>query len=568
MFEWKDKTGEWITRFINENHSRMDTKRQDYMALWDLETKLYRPRRYDMLTDKKKGQKFGAEIFDPHPANALSKFVAGKLGYMVSRTIPWLQVISSKAENMKIDRVKKYGQEAAEQILYAARRSTMYSSLHSHCLDADCVGTSCVIPMFDIVRDRVHFDVVHPKRSYIMVDKFGVPIVYHRDLQLTRLTALEMYGQDNLPTDWFKEGELKELLKEEDFIWCVYPNNDRDESSSLPIDKKYALFCILKGRKRGSGRQKGSLVFHSGTDLFPITYRSGRESGAEYGTSLAADALTAALKVNKLGEKELMAAHQEVEPAMVAAKATRAEFLRTRANPHSFTWVDDVVRDRPARVYEKGLGWPISDAQMQRAHSYLDDTFYINFFEMLSSGDIKERTAYEVSQMMAEKATLMSTIVGTFEDESLEKHIQALVMHETDAGRMPDVPPELWIGNDEYDYAIRYLGPLDQLQQMLLKTRGTIDALEVISKMAAMDPQALWKFNFIEASEEAAVALGWPQKHVNTDEEIELMKQEVRQSQMAMQQAEIAEKGASAASKLTKRIEPGSMMDELSKRAG
>jgi hypothetical protein len=133
---------------------------------------------------------------------------------------------------------------------------------------------------------------------------------------------------------------------------------------------------------------------------------------------------------------------------------------------------------------------------------------------------------------------------------------------------MPDVPPELWIGNDEYDYAIRYLGPLDQLQQMLLKTRGTIDALEVISKMAAMDPQALWKFNFIEASEEAAVALGWPQKHVNTDEEIELMKQEVRQSQMAMQQAEIAEKGASAASKLTKRIEPGSMMDELSKRAG
>uniref|UniRef100_A0A6M3JQ56 Putative head tail connector protein n=1 Tax=viral metagenome TaxID=1070528 RepID=A0A6M3JQ56_9ZZZZ len=567
MFEWKDKTDEWVANYISDNQSRMYDRRQVYHALWELLTKLFRPRRYDMLGVRRKGQKYGANIFDPHPANALGKYTGGKLGYMVSRTIPWIQIVSAKAEHMRIDRVKGYCQGAAEQILYAARRSTMYSSLHPHSLDADTLGTSCVVPMFDIVKDRVHFDVVHPKDSYIMVDKYGDPIVYHRDLKLTRLTAVDMFGKDAVPTDWFREGELKEILKEEEFIWAVYPNNDRGDSS-LPIDLPYAVFCILKGQKRGRGRQKGSLIYRSGNAIFPIIYRSGRESGAEYGTSLAADCLTAAMKVNKLGEKQLMAAHLAVEPAMVASKATRAQLLRTRANPGSFTYVDDIARDKPQQMHER-LNWPVSDAEMKRWHEAIDDVLFIRFFEMLSSQDASSRrTIYEVSQMMAEKATLMSTIVGTFEEESLEKYIQAIVMHETNAGRMPDVPPELWIGNNEYDYAIRYLGPLDQLQQMLLKTRGTMDAMEVISKMAVLDTNVPWKFNFLEAAEEAAVALGWPQKFVNSDETIAMMQQQAAQSQAAMQQAEIAEKGAKASAMLSKRVEPGSMMDQVRKRAG
>lgn len=558
IFEWKDKTDDQIAKFVAEQHKRAEDKRRIYEDLWSLIIKIFRPRRYDILGNGEKGQQYGADIFDQHPANALNKFVGGLIGYMVSRSIPWLQFIAANINLMQLDHVKDYCQKAAEQILYAARRSNMYSALVPHALDAHSVGTSVIVPMEDIVKDRVVFDVVHPSDSFVVVDKFGDPGIYHRRLCLTRLTATEYFDNDNLPKNWFTiKGDLKHPLTEQEFIWAVYPNRDRDTSSLVPADKEFALFCVIMG---SSGAKKSRLVLRSGTDTFPICWRALRESGASYGTSLASDCLTSGLVCNKLSEKALAAAHKAVEPPVVASKSLRASLMRSRLNPGSYVWTEDMNRDSVKPIMDR-LNWPISDAQLERKHGQIDDRFFIRFFEMLSRGDMKARTAYEVSQMMAEKATLMSGIVDTFEQESLEGHIDALILHETEAGRMPEPPEELLLAGGRLD--IKYLGPLDQLQRTLLKSKGTIDALSIIAEIMAVDQSVGWRFNWHAIAEEVAVAQGMPQKHVKSDEEVDTVRQQVAEQQQAAQQADVAEKAAKSASMLGKRIEPGSPLEQL-----
>jgi len=128
---------------------------------------------------------------------------------------------------------------------------------------------------------------------------------------------------------------------------------------------------------------------------------------------------------------------------------------------------------------------------------------------------------------------------------------------------MPDPPDELIVGGNEYDLEIRYLGPLAQLQRTLLKTKGTVDALSVIAQIMAMAEEVGWKFNWLEIAEEVAVAQGMPQRHIFSDEEVNATKQQVEAQRAALAQAEIAEKAGKATQSLSKRIEPGSALQQL-----
>ena len=347
LYAWKNKTESQIVKIIVGNQGRFERVRLDYQDLWSMIVQVFLPRRYDILqnTVRKKGERYGAKVYDQGPSNSLHKFVSGKLGYMVNRSVPWIQFISTDAELMELDHIKDYFDNAAEQVLYAAGRSTLYTALVPHSLDGDSIGTAVMIPMIDNVKDRVVFDVVHPSESYIGIDKFGDPNVYHRSpLKLTRMSAEEMFGKDKLPDTWYNEdGELKEILQEDEYVWAVYPNDDRDNTSKRSIDKKHITFCVLVGS--GDSGEKSTLVYKSGRDYFPICYRSRRESGASYGTSIASDCLTAALVSNKLGEKAIEAAHRAVDPAKVASKSIRSA-LRTAhgGRAGSTGWVDDISK--------------------------------------------------------------------------------------------------------------------------------------------------------------------------------------------------------------------------------
>ncbi len=563
-FKWKNKSEDQIADFVMKQQGRLEDSRQVYTNLWSGIVKIFRPRRYDLLEKYNKGQQYGATVYDQRPANVLAKFVAGKLGYMVSRAVPWIQFVTPNRQLMDLDHIKRYCQDASEQILYAANRSNLYSALVPHALDAHSIGTSVMIPSQDFVKDRVHFDVVHPRDSYIAVDGWGNPSIYHRSLALTTMTIEELFGNDALPDDYYdmsnNRRELKDPLQEVELIWAVYPNQDRDSDSSLPADMLYKVFCIMPGRTGKTGKAK--LLLNGGTPVFPVCWRSGIESGASYGTSICADCLTASLMMSKLGEKSITAAHLVVEPPLLISQTLKPSFSSL---PGARNWTSDLGR-QDVKSFLDRLSWPITDAQMSRLDEQLDDRFFIRFFEMLSTGDMKARTAYEVSQMMGEKATLMTTIVDTFEQESLEPAIDYLIYSESMAGRMPNAPPEIIQTGGRID--INYLGPLAQLQRSVLRSKGIIDSLGLIAQVMQLNPNAGWKINWLELIEEVTVSQGMPQKLILSDEEVSAIEQQVAQQQQLEQQALMAEKMSKVVPALSKKVDAGSPMEKMTEMSG
>jgi len=565
MFEWKNKTIDQIVRYVIGNQGRLENVRRLYEDLWDLIVRVFRPRRYNILGNRARGEQYGSDLYDQAPANTLNKFVRGKVANLVNESVPWLQFVTSNQRLMQLDHVKEYCQNAAEQVLSAAKRSNFYETQVPHGLDAHSIGTSVLVPMYDELDDIVAFDLVHPKDSYIATDMFGRASVYHRTLFLTGMTAVERFGADNLPENWFNTGqdgskELREPFTEHEFIWGVYPNNDRDLDSLLPIDRPWITFCVCK-----EGKGEGRLVETSGLNRFPVCWRSLRESGSDYGTSLCADCLTAALVVNKLGEKAIQAAHLLVEQPKIASSSLRSSLVKASDDtggirPGSTVWVSDINREGVKTWMDK-LNWPITDAQMERIHAQIEDPFSIRFFEMLSAADLKARTAYEVSQMMGEKATLMSTIIGAYERKSLEPQIMFLADIEGQAGRMPDIPEEIIAEGGKID--IHYLGPLAQLQRSLLRSKGIIDSVSLLLSMRELSEEVAWKFNWPEIAEEAAVSTGMPQKHVLSDDEFNKLRDAIMAQREAMQQAQMAAEAAKAVPGLSKKAESGSPMAQL-----
>ena len=110
---------------------------------------------------------------------------------------------------------------------------------------------------------------------------------------------------------------------------------------------------------------------------------------------------------------------------------------------------------------------------------------------------------------------------------------------------MPPVPEEILLAGGRVD--INYLGSLSQLQRSLLRSKGTIDALQIIEQMMGMNEQVAWKFDWLGMAEDVAIAQGMPQKHILSDAEVDIIRQQNAEREQMAQQAALMESAGKAA---------------------
>lgn len=529
--DFKNKTDIQKVKLITSHFAYAKQRRRSYEALWDILSRIFLPRRYDLLRNNRRGSQYGSKVYAFQPAIAANKNALGMLNYMASKSQPWFAFGSSNQRIMKDDSVKKYYQDAAEQVLWSFNKSTFFGSSVWFVKDGVVIGTAASVPEYNFRDDKVIYKTIHPGESYIEDDQYGQPCVYFRCLKRTAIQLYQMVDKEKLPADIVAAAEGRDISKnpftEYDILMAVYRNTDYTgkEESLDPKDGENKLFYILLNCKEPDKQ----LIMETGIEHFPLIWRMGKEPDNSYGTSLAADALTAALIDNKLGEKGLMAVHLAVEPPVVAHENQRG---KVRLNPGGRNYVKD--NNEKINTILGNLNWPVSDVQMDRLNKAIDDTFFIRFFEMLSNIET-QITAYQARQMMGEKAVLMSSITETFEEQYLNGAVDTQWVYEEMAGRMPDAPDILLdpdYGEGHVD--INYIGPLAQLQRSVLKSKGIIDSLEIIGMVQKIWPESVIKINEMELIEDACIAQGMPQDLFKTDQQIaEILEAQRQKEEMA-----------------------------------
>lgn len=582
----KFTTDEQIAKVIIANFEQMKTIRQPGEALRTLCSKLFLPRRWDMLRTAQKGQQFGAKIYDQHPANSSNKFVLGFLGYMISRAVPWLAFGTSNREAQKDDNVKQYLQEVAEQVLWSIGRSNFYGTSVWLAKDATVIGSGTAMPEENLAEGKICYQNVHPGEAYLADDRWGKIGIFIRPMNLDAMTLLEQFEESKLPADVLRnakaEGATGNPFVTYPVLYAYYKNVKPVAGSLNPEDYKYKTFYILLKSKDVNSNV---ILQKSGTNTAIPNWRPNKEQGWPYGISLAAETLTAALQVNKLSEKTLEDVHKKVEPPLRAHKNLRGN-LQARAGGR--TWFDK-IDETVEKLYDTGSGDLISKEFIQRIDTQIEDAFYIRFFEALRPGEGPQRTAYEVSQLKGQTANLMTSLVSEFEEQYLEQIVQLHFDFETKTGRMP-TPPDIlfdqrpeWLGRvpgtesnrrnsirnaDMADIDISYIGPLAQVQKSLIASQGIIDGLALANQIKQMWPNALIKINELELIEDALIAQNFPQSLFKTDDQMEEIFRIQEEKEQAQEQAAMMIEAAKVVPNLQKASEAGSPLEALAGAVG
>ena len=553
---------EKLAKVLVQHYGYLQDKRSIFNDLRTILTKLFMPRRYDLLRNQTAGQRYGQQNYDPHPANAANKHVFGVIGHTISKSMPWLQLMASNQSLMDDDSVKDYLQNTTEQLLYSFSQSTFYGANFWAKKDEVVIGTGCLWPEEDSVRGRIVYLPIHPGETYLEDDQYGNPAVLCRPYKYTAIKLLEKFGKDKLPPKVLKDATGSDSnsnpFQVYECLLSVYKNEKPNPESLLPEDKEYKVFYTLLN----GGDDKKKLLMKSGIDNFPIIRRYGKENEVAYGTSLCADALTAAMITNKLGEKSLQNVHKQVEGIWHAHSNLRGK-LHLNAGGRNYS---DKDSEFLKQVYQAST-WPITDAAMQRLDDETDDTLFIRFFELLSGRELPQITAYQASRMEGEKVTLMNAIINS-EEEFLEQAVSVQWAFEERVGRMPPPPDILLDPANAGILNVKYTGPLFQAQRQLLKTRGTVDWLQLAAGIDAIWPNAKIKVNELELIEDAGVAMGMEQKMFKTDEQINDILQGMAQAEAEQQQQQMALEMAKTVPSLQKKSEEGSPAEMLAGAIG
>ena len=575
MFEWRTKTDDEIARLILKQHDRLKGIRKPHEELSNAKIKLFLPRRYDMAQTVKEGENWGISVYDDVPAAAVRKFAIGFAGVTVEKNAGdqwWLGFEPPQKELLKSDAIKKYMQDAADQMAFGYAASTFYREYPLFLKDA-AVLMGTMTAEEDLAEGNVVFRNRDPRSHYIGLDRYGRIDIDHFELKLTAKVLYEMFDEKLLPADVVEAATGKTLagtlsskdpFEEYTVIHAIYKNGSVRAGSLDTTDMEFISFYVIDH----TDVNKKKLLEKKGMPTRPINLRLGEPCESGYPITLADEALTAATKGNLFAKNEIRGSHIAVNPPRKASNTLRDAIRKSKLNPGSTTYTnkpEEVLEYLTTKVDFRG-----AMDQLGRCADAVNDIFFITFLEMLTRRESSVKTLGEIYQMLAEMMRLMGPVVEATEDDSLEPATEIIWRHEEKAGRMPTPPDELLEYMDKSGQAAgggkkkikiknRYNGELARLKRSLPQSKSTIEQLEFVRACNDVFPGSAMIVKERIFLERALVNRGMPMDELKSDEELARIDEQLAQKQQQEEQMQMAERAAKVIPGLTKdAIDPNS----------
>lgn len=538
----------------------MQDVRRDYENLWYDICRFVNPRRENIKQSdytKQKGQRRGKDCYDGTPLGALNTWADGMQGFLVSESLNWFRSEMDNPYLNTIDEVTEWLQEY-DRIMYEAfRRSNFYSTIPMWLRDAGSIGTAPLYGEEDIAGGKSVFTAIHPREVYISEDKYGEVDTVFREFEFTARQAIEKFGEEKFDESFVSAAKTAPE-KRHLFIHAVYPNDDVLFGSNGTKGKKLKSIYVRVEGDVVSG--KGKIVKESGYKINPYAvWRFRKNSDEAYGYSPAADSLVETFGLNQFAKTLTQAAQISVDPALNVPSEQRGN---EKILPHGYNYYED-----PTRVITpvySGINYPVGDKERERLINSLRDKYRVDFFQMLTrSGVGRERTAEEIIEMKSEQAQLMGPQVDSLYREGLSKVFDIMHDIEDRNRRLPPAPDVV------YQYGgnihINLTGPLAQQQKRSFRIRPIQDGLASLAPIAQIFPNVLDRIDEDEMAEEILEASGFFQRLIRTDDEVNEIRAARAEKEQAMAALQIAGGAAEAVPKLSKAVEPNSVMETLMK---
>lgn len=527
------ETNESLVKLITGRQTKLESEKTSFNDRFQEVANYVCPHLEDMRGNLQPGSKKGLKIYDGTAEGAAVLAADGIHGYHVSPAFPWFRYMMNRKKVNAIPQVKEWLQEIEFNMYMALNRSNFYSEMWSYIYDGFTIGTVPIYPEEDLAEARIIFETVHPGEIYISENKYGEIDILHRKRKRTARQLVQMFGAKNV-TPAVKTTYENQPFQEYEIIHAVFPREEYDDRLQDSKNKRFASVWLLPA---------GNHVCRvSGFDFFPYhVWRYMRTGKEPYGISPATLAMADIKGLNLMSKTMLGAAQLAVDPAYTVPAYLQG---KVQLKPRGLNYITN-YQDRIMPV-NTGSTFPIGIDREQAKQRAIKERFHVDTFLMLANLNEGrgQRTAYEVSELMAEKAAVLGAELGPL-NMQLDQILEHVYQIENAAGRMPRPPDILYemAGEDPYlRFDPVYMGPLAQAQRERFQKEGIRKFFAEVSPLIQLKPEALDILDADKTFRVLADSNGVPEEILRASEEVAAIRQARLEAMQQETQAENADR--------------------------
>lgn len=522
-------------------------------------------------------QRKAVKVYDTTAQEALNALVDGYQGSVVGRSLDWLNLkISHKVQFSRVSGLRALNGKRLDEIpevtdwlsrkkevYYSALNySNFYDTLGQWVRDAANIGHGALDVEENKRTGQLLFTAIHPREGYIGDNRYDRVDTYYRKYKWTLRKMVEKFGLDTLSKieTTIKNKYERNPYEEYDLIHATYPRDSiemyRDTAGTMKpkpyaTNKPWASLWIWKNR----------ILLESGFDYMrPLVWRWDVNTGELYGWCPTSAAIVDILTINQVCKDLLHGTHMAVDPMWSIPEEMRREF---KFGPRAFNYYRDPNR-RPFQEQSKS-NIPIGMNEREFIKKQVESHYYKDAWTLISQIALQgtEMTAYQVQQIVGERAILLGAKIGRFYSEGMDPLIDLIDDIESEAGRMPPPPPILF----EFSGAsidVDYCGPLAQAQKSAVDRPIVAWLQGTAANVLTIAPEAKMRIDFGELLVDTAKNIqGFPPKAIRSEEQINaILQAQQQQAQQAQMMAGAAQMGKMIPG-MGKQVDPSSPLAQL-----
>lgn len=563
----------YTAKSIIEEQTRLEKIREPYEDLQNYCVKLAAPNRQlvsDWVSLDDEGQLTGKNIWDSTAFNAVETHANGIIAFYMPKAVKnWFvgQMADRRARDVKP--ILKWLQEYCEQLRFAIDRSNYYEMKRASILDGSVIGCSYLGIDEDIKTGRSYCSLPHPRQVWVAQDYWGITNKIHELFYKTFRQLKEEFGGQSL-SDSQKQTIKSNPDQKTKLIKAVYKNYDYDEMKPPGGKNRQWLNFIVNCEIATSSEQTGKIIQEGGYNTInPIPWQLNKSTHEVYGRGIVSQFVIEIMTANEMMKHLLLGTQLKVRPPLIALDSLKPYM---QVKPGGMTWVNRQllggtldVRTAIGQFLKQDADISFGFEMLKHFQTLIDSRFGVPFFLMMNrlaeSGGTAYKNIYQIQQMQAERAALMSPFLGTLSCQT-DMELDRFADIETMAGRMPPPPPEVYqLVNTQID--IEYTGPIIQLLKQYYEKSSLYAIIGDMRELATLDPLAINNVEIDEVAQKLLRTDNAPEDTIRPIENVREMRLALAQRQEVAQTSALAAQTAKILPPMQKSPEEGSIIDLL-----
>lgn len=529
----------------------------------------------------------GQKIYEGTPSWGLRVMADGWIGSLVSQVRAWMKYQFPDKELRGNDDINKWMQDLEDHMIVVYRNSELYPALGPYARAGLSVGSPVIMPWDDTKRGKIRCDVPHPKENY-----HGPYDSYHRKYMITVVDAVNRFMDGKVPDDSLA-GPLSFGLIEDwkhgrhgnrhEFIRAIYREDDPilDGQPAKFKNKPWMEFYVETPKGGASDREHINIdpVLVEGDFIKPhIRWDWEINTDEYYARTPSWHAINDIKSGQELERQKLEVGQRNLKPPMWLMKKYRNQFT---GNPGSSLYYDTPSDQaaKPEPILD-GSNWQIGDEQSKQMRRGVERWYQTDFFQAITKLTAENTGAWptlgQLLQLSGEKAVVLGPRIGQFTKVLVEIDDRFFDI-ENRKGNLPP-PPDIvleWMARKQaedptfktFRLDIEFLGTLAVLQERAETLGRSEEALAIISAYAELDPMVLHGVRLDVQMEKDLESIRFSQEAMVPKDERDAIKEAIAEAEAAERQAEQQLAAAQAVPGLSKEVEEGSVLANISEAA-